>query len=65
VVALHEGFARANLTHQDLANLAGTSRETVTRALRALETEGLIATRPKEIDLLHVEGLEEVLHGIR
>lgn len=65
VVALHEGFGRVHLTHQDLANLAGTSRETVTRALRALETDGLIATRPKEIDLLDLGGLEEVLHGIR
>jgi CRP-like cAMP-binding protein len=65
VVELRENFARAHLTHQDLANMAGTSRETVTRALKALEADGLIATRPKEVDLLDVQGLEEVLHGIR
>jgi CRP/FNR family transcriptional regulator len=65
VVELLDNFARAHLTHQDLANMAGTSRETVTRALKALEADGLIATRPKEVDLLDVQGLEEVLHGIR
>jgi CRP/FNR family transcriptional regulator, cyclic AMP receptor protein len=65
VVDLLDDRARARLTHQDLANLAGTSRETVTRALKSLESEGLIETRPKEVDLLDIEGLEEVLHGVR
>jgi CRP/FNR family transcriptional regulator len=65
VVELLDDRARARLTHQDLANLAGTSRETVTRALKALEAEGLIETRPREVDLLDVQGLEEVLHGVR
>jgi len=65
VVELLDDRARARLTHQDLANLAGTSRETVTRALKALETDGLIETRPREVDLLDVQGLEEVLHGVR
>lgn len=59
------GFAIVKLTHQDLANLAGTSRETVTRALKVLENEGVIETRPKEIIISDVQGLEEVLHGIR
>ena len=65
VVDLLDDRARARLTHQDLANLAGTSRETVTRALKSLESEGLIETRPREVDLLDIEGLEEVLHGVR
>jgi CRP/FNR family transcriptional regulator, cyclic AMP receptor protein len=65
VVDLLDDRACARLTHQDLANLAGTSRETVTRALKSLESEGLIETRPKEVDLLDIEGLEEVLHGVR
>jgi CRP/FNR family transcriptional regulator len=53
------------LTHQELANMAGTSRETVTRALKALEAEGVITTRPKEILLTDTQGLEEILHGVR
>lgn len=59
------GEALVPLTHQELANLAGTSRETVTRALKVLEQAGVIATRPKEVILTDVEGLEEILHGIR
>ncbi len=65
VVDLAEAGAVVRLTHQDLANLAGTSRETVTRALKALEREGVIETRPKEVTIVDAEGLEEVLHGIR
>jgi CRP/FNR family transcriptional regulator, cyclic AMP receptor protein len=60
-----KGFAIVKLTHQELANLAGTSRETVTRALKVLENEGVIETKPKEIFITDIQGLEEVLHGIR
>jgi CRP/FNR family transcriptional regulator, cyclic AMP receptor protein len=59
------GYASVRLTHQDLANLAGTSRETVTRALKVLEETGVIETKPKEILITDIQGLEEVLHGIR
>ncbi|MDZ7707533.1 MAG: Crp/Fnr family transcriptional regulator [Trueperaceae bacterium] len=65
VVELSDGPPLIRLTHQELANMAGTSRETVTRALRALEAEGVIETRPKEILLTDTQGLEEVLHGVR
>ena len=65
VVELDANGALVRLTHQDLANLAGTSRETVTRALKALEQEGVIETRPREVTIIDAEGLEEVLHGIR
>lgn len=59
------GEPLVRLTHQELASLAGTSRETVTRALRALEGEKVISTRTREILLTDVEGLSEILHGIR
>ena len=65
VIDLDEERALVRLTHQELANLAGTSRETVTRALKALEGEGVIQTRPKEVYITDPEGLEEILHGIR
>lgn len=65
VVSIDGEGALVRLTHQDLANLAGTSRETVTRALRALEEEGVIVTRPKEVTIVDPEGLEEILHGVR
>lgn len=60
-----EGTPLLRLTHQELASLAGTSRETVTRALKALEEEKVIRTRPKEVIIVDPEGLEEILHGIR
>jgi CRP/FNR family transcriptional regulator, cyclic AMP receptor protein len=60
-----QGNASVRLTHQELANLAGTSRETVTRALKVLEEIGVIETKPKEILITDISGLEEVLHGIR
>jgi CRP/FNR family cyclic AMP-dependent transcriptional regulator len=59
------GHALLRLTHQELASLAGTSRETVTRALKALEEEGVISTRPKEVLIRDPNGLEEILHGVR
>jgi CRP-like cAMP-binding protein len=66
VVELSEnGEALVRLTHQELANLAGTSRETVTRALKVLENESVLLTRPKEIIVTDIQGLEEILHGIR
>ncbi len=65
VVEVEEERALVRLTHQELANLAGTSRETVTRALKALESEGVIETRPKEVFITDAQGLEEILHGVR
>jgi CRP-like cAMP-binding protein len=65
VVERENERALVRLTHQELANLAGTSRETVTRALKALETEGVIETRPKEVFITDPQGLDEILHGIR
>ena len=60
-----EGTALLRLTHQELASLAGTSRETVTRALKALEGEAVISTKPREVFIDDPEGLEETLHGVR
>lgn len=65
VVEHEDERALVRLTHQELANLAGTSRETVTRALKALEAEGVIETRPKEVFITDPQGLDEILHGIR
>lgn len=65
VVDLDEERALVRLTHQELASLAGTSRETVTRALKALEAEGVIETRPKEVYITDAEALAEILHGVR
>ena len=45
-----EGFViRRRPTHQVLANMTGTARETVTRVLRRLEEEGYIRSQGREI----------------
>ena len=40
------------LTHQDLANMIGASREMITRILRDLATGGYISIENREITLL-------------
>jgi CRP/FNR family cyclic AMP-dependent transcriptional regulator len=47
------------MTHQDLANMVGSSRETVTRALNRLQTEGHIAISHQQIEIIDREALLE------
>jgi CRP/FNR family transcriptional regulator, cyclic AMP receptor protein len=60
-----DGLPTLEFTHQDLANRTGNSRETITRALRDFEKEGIIRARPGVITLLKPEMLESVIYGIR
>lgn len=46
------GFIERAPTHQELAEMVGSSRETVTRAFAAMERAGLIAVNKKRITLL-------------
>lgn len=48
------------LTHERLANLAGTVREVVTRHLARLEEDGIVHLEPGQIALLKPEHLEGV-----
>jgi len=45
---------------QDLANLAGTSRETVSRVLRSLEGKGMITRSVGKVQLHDFQGLQEL-----
>ena len=61
-VAPHGGVgagapARGRVTQQELAEMAGTSREVVARALRALEATGAIEVRRGEITLADADRL--------
>ncbi|MEW6750903.1 MAG: Crp/Fnr family transcriptional regulator [Candidatus Latescibacterota bacterium] len=42
-------------THQELANMSGTTRETVSRVLKRLETQGYIACHGRTITILREE----------
>ena len=46
------------LTHQDLADLAGLSRETITRILNELETEKVVKLRPRHVELVNLAKLK-------
>ena len=46
---------RARPTHQQLANMSGTTRETVSRVLKRLESQGYIVTKGRTITILKEE----------
>lgn len=48
------------LTHEELANLAGTSRETVTRALGKFQKDGLIEIHGSSFRVISASGLESL-----
>lgn len=48
------------MTHQDLANMVGSSRETVTRALNRLQDEGVIAISHQQITIVDSDALIEL-----
>lgn len=49
-------------THQDLANMVGTTRETVTRILKQLESRNYISLSGKNVTILDPERLKRKLH---
>jgi len=51
------------LVHQEVANLAGTSRETATRVLHEFRDRGILSLSPGGIVILDVSRLEEQLFG--
>ena len=54
---------RLKLTHQDLANLAGLSRETVSREMNELKQKGLLEYTSSSIIINNVLELERELKG--
>ncbi|MBW4720129.1 Crp/Fnr family transcriptional regulator [Saccharothrix obliqua] len=62
-VALERGIAdhgAVSLSQEELAGIAGTSRESLVRVLRALRAEGVISTGRRRIDILEVERLYDL-----
>ncbi|WP_293177872.1 Crp/Fnr family transcriptional regulator [Oceanithermus sp.] len=55
---------RMSLTHRELADLAGASRETATRVLNQFHERGLVRAESRVIEVLDVEGLENVLYDL-
>ena len=55
-----EGFCMPNyLTHEDIANLIGSSRQTVTTMINELESEGILSFNRQQICFLDVKKLQK------
>jgi len=52
------------IVHQEIANLAGTSRETATRVVHELRSKGILETRQGGVLIRDVKALEQVLYGL-
>jgi CRP-like cAMP-binding protein len=53
----------AGYTHQDLADIVGTYRETITQTLSAFRDQGLVRIERKRLKLLDLEGLKQIAEG--
>jgi CRP/FNR family cyclic AMP-dependent transcriptional regulator len=66
-VAVHYGAPRAQpvvvaLTQDDLAGLAGTTRESVNRILSRLQSEGALEVRRGAVTIVDISALEHLAH---
>jgi len=52
------------IVHQELANLAGTSRETATRVLHELKDQGILEAHHGGVLIKNPEALELILYGL-
>lgn len=54
---------RITFSHQELANLIGSTRESVTLLMSELEAQGLVLTTKRKISLLDCQSMERELQG--
>lgn len=60
--SMPEGFCMPNyLKHEDIANLIGSSRQTVTTMINELETEGILSYDRQQICFLNVKKLQKLV----
>ena len=52
-----------NVTHEEIGDIIGTVRQTVTEALSRMRKQGLILTGLKWIRIIDRQGLEEIVQG--
>lgn len=57
-----EVIIKSRPTHQELANMVGTTRETVTRVLKQLEDKSYIMMAGKDVTILNVEQFKRELY---
>jgi CRP/FNR family cyclic AMP-dependent transcriptional regulator len=59
VRSAEQGGPKIAITHQQLADLVGTHRETITRTLGDFRDRGLIALTRSQVEVLDADGLRE------
>jgi CRP/FNR family cyclic AMP-dependent transcriptional regulator len=50
-----------NFTHEEIGNSIGAARQVVTKHLSLMRNEGLLTTKPKQIEIKDRQGLAEIL----
>ncbi len=60
--SINSVFIKSRPTHQELANMAGTTRETVTRVLKQLENKKYITMDGKDITIHNPENFKRELY---
>ena len=58
-----EVFLNIPLTHQEIADMVGTSRQTVTSVLSSLKRQGVLSIDNRRIHIESEELLNELTHG--
>jgi len=53
----------SNLTHEEIGDMVGAVRQTVTETLSVMRNQGLILTEPKQIRIIDRHGIEEIARG--
>ncbi len=57
---LRDDLQTMKLTHQDIADLAGLTRETTTRTLTQLESDSIIAVKNRQFRIINNEKMKEL-----
>jgi DNA-binding GntR family transcriptional regulator len=50
-------------THQDIANMINTSRETVTRTILALQNQGIVKKEQHKLIIINPAALQKLVQG--
>jgi CRP/FNR family cyclic AMP-dependent transcriptional regulator len=61
---LREGELVCHVTHEQLADSIGSTREVVSRMVRDLRRRGLLVTSPRQIRIVDVTQLSWIVHGL-
>ena len=59
------GLAEVSITHEELATMILSRRQTVTTILRSFVLDGLIENRRRRITVVKPDGLREIVLGIK